>query len=66
MKVILKRDIKNVGRKDETKEVANGYAMNYLLPSGFARIYSEKAVKAAPKPKTNKPKKSTKKEIKKK
>lgn len=32
MKVILLQDIKNVGKKGEIKEVAEGYGRNYLLP----------------------------------
>jgi large subunit ribosomal protein L9 len=32
MKVILRADITNVGRQGEVKEVAPGFARNYLLP----------------------------------
>lgn len=32
MKVILLRDVKGVGRKYEEKNVADGYATNFLLP----------------------------------
>lgn len=32
MKVILRTDITNVGRQGEIKEVAAGFARNYLLP----------------------------------
>lgn len=35
MKVILKQDVKNLGRKGDTVEVAEGYARNYLLPRGL-------------------------------
>ena len=35
MKVILLKDIKNVGRKDEIINANDGYARNFLLPKGF-------------------------------
>lgn len=36
MKVILKQDIKNVGKKDQIINAADGYARNFLLPKGLA------------------------------
>ena len=36
MKVILKQDIKNVGKKDEIINAADGYARNFLFPQGLA------------------------------
>ena len=36
MKVLLKQDIERVGRMGEVKEVASGYARNYLIPRGLA------------------------------
>ena len=36
MKVILKQDIKGVGRKDQVIEAADGYARNYLFPRNLA------------------------------
>ena len=36
MKVILLQDIKNVGKKDEIINAADGYARNYLLPKKLA------------------------------
>lgn len=38
MKVILLRDIKNVGKKGEIKEVNDGHARNYLLPQKLAVV----------------------------
>lgn len=36
MKVILKDDIKKVGRMGDIVDVADGYARNYLIPKGLA------------------------------
>jgi large subunit ribosomal protein L9 len=36
MKVILKQDVENVGRKGETVKVAAGYGRNFLIPRKLA------------------------------
>ena len=36
MKVILKQDIKGVGKKDQIINAADGYAKNYLFPKNLA------------------------------
>jgi large subunit ribosomal protein L9 len=36
MKVILKQDIENLGRKGDTVEIAPGYGRNYLIPRKLA------------------------------
>ena len=36
MKVVLRSDVAGIGRKGDVREVANGYARNFLLPRGLA------------------------------
>jgi large subunit ribosomal protein L9 len=44
MKVILLKDVKTVGRKYDVKEVADGYALNFLLPQKSAERATDKAL----------------------
>ncbi len=36
MKVVLNQNVENVGRAGETKEVADGFARNFLISNGLA------------------------------
>jgi large subunit ribosomal protein L9 len=45
MKVILKRDVKGLGREGDLKEVKDGYARNHLIPTGAAVLADLGAVR---------------------
>jgi large subunit ribosomal protein L9 len=45
MEIILKQDVPNLGHKDDTVTVKNGYATNYLIPQGFAILATTSAKK---------------------
>lgn len=46
MKVILQKDIRGTGKKDQIIEVSDGYARNYLLPRKIAREATSDAMNA--------------------
>ncbi|MDR2444819.1 MAG: 50S ribosomal protein L9 [Spirochaetaceae bacterium] len=45
MKVILNKDISPLGEEGDVKEVAKGYARNFLLPRGIAFRYTERTAR---------------------
>ena len=45
MKVILIKNVPNLGHVGEVKQVSDGYARNYLLPNKLVKIASELSVK---------------------
>ncbi len=47
MRIILLQDIENLGKKYEVKDVKDGYARNFLIPKGLAKLATEKAIKWA-------------------
>lgn len=42
MKVIFLKDLKGQGKKEEIKEVKDGYAMNFLIKKGYAVPLNDK------------------------
>lgn len=45
MKVLFKKDVGGVGKRGEVKNVADGYALNFLIPRGLAeQATAEKVV----------------------
>jgi len=45
MKVILTEDIEKLGKKFDVKNVADGYARNFLLPKNLCKIATEENIK---------------------
>jgi large subunit ribosomal protein L9 len=44
MKVLLIKDLKNVGKKGEIKEVSDGYGANFVIPQGYGKLLNNAAV----------------------
>ena len=47
IKLILREDVKSLGKKGETVNVAEGYARNFLLPKGLAVPVTEGKLREA-------------------
>lgn len=45
MELILKKDVENLGFKDDVVNVKNGYGRNFLIPQGFAQLATPSAKK---------------------
>ena len=44
MKVILKKDIAKVGKKYEIKTIADGHALNLLIPQGLVEVATKSSI----------------------
>lgn len=45
MEIILLKDVEKLGYSDDVVNVKNGYALNYLIPQGYAVVKSETNLK---------------------
>ena len=45
MKIILKKEVANLGEAGDVVEVKGGYAQNYLIPQGLATVATPSALK---------------------
>ncbi|GAX87285.1 large subunit ribosomal protein L9 [Lebetimonas natsushimae] len=45
MKVLLIKDVKGLGKAGEIKNAKDGYARNYLIPKGFAKLATPEVIK---------------------
>ena len=45
MKIILKKEVSNLGAAGDIVNVKTGYAVNYLVPQGYATIGTPSAIK---------------------
>ena len=44
MRIILLKDAPKIGRKYDVKEMADGYALNFLIPKGLAKVATPEAL----------------------
>lgn len=45
MKVLMKKDLRKVGKRGEIVEVSDGYGANYIIPNGYGVLFTEEAKK---------------------
>jgi len=45
MRVILLKDVDKLGKRYEVKRVKNGYARNFLIPKGLAKLATKQTLK---------------------
>ncbi len=45
MKVLLIKDVKNLGKAGEIKDVKDGYGRNFLVAKGFAKVGTAEVIK---------------------
>jgi large subunit ribosomal protein L9 len=45
MKVLLIKDVKGLGKAGEIKNAKDGYARNFLIPKGFAKLATPEVIK---------------------
>lgn len=57
MKVILKQDVKGLGKKGDVVNTSDGYARNFLFPKGLAVEATEGKIKEQQAQKANEAKK---------
>ena len=60
MKIILKKDVENLGKAGDVVSVKDGYARNYLVPKGMAIVATRSNMKIVDELKANEAKKAQK------
>ena len=45
MKILLIKDVKGLGKAGEIKNAKDGYARNYLIPKGFAKLATPEVIR---------------------
>ncbi|NPA50774.1 MAG: 50S ribosomal protein L9 [Epsilonproteobacteria bacterium] len=46
MKVLLIKDVKNLGKAGDIKEVKDGYGRNFLIAKGYAKLATKEVIEA--------------------